>query len=93
MPDCTQVLRMSWRRVPKPFTGVELVGLPPARRTSGRSGRAPYSTQRPRQLTDEERGVIRSLAKTKTLRSLAADFGVSHETVRRMLRDAEMIVT
>ena len=47
---------------------------------------APYSTQRPRQLLPEERDAIRSLAPTKSLRSLAADFRVSHETIRSVLK-------
>ena len=51
----------------------------------GRSGREPSLTQRPRQLLPEERDGIRSLALTKSLRSLAADFGVSHETIRSVL--------
>ena len=40
-------------------------------------------------MTDEERAAICSLALTKSLRSLAADFRVSHETVRRIIRDAD----
>ncbi len=49
-------------------------------------------TQRPRQLLPEERDAIRSVALTKSLRSLAAEFGVSHETVRRVIRDADATV-
>ena len=37
---------------------------------------------RARKLTPAEESTIRALAGTKSLRSLAADFGVSHETVR-----------
>ena len=65
------------------------MGLPAVRRVVGTSGRAPYSSERPRELSAEERVAIRVLASTKSLRSLAADFGVSHETVRRVLREAE----
>ena len=36
-------------------------------------------------LTEAERSAIRSLAAGKSLRSLAADFGVSHETIRAVL--------
>jgi hypothetical protein len=68
-------------------TGVVLIGLPPVRRTVGASGRASCSRERPRQLSAEERSAVRSLAHTKSLRSLAADFGVSHETVRGVIRD------
>jgi transposase len=62
------------------------------RRTVGVSGRAPYARERPGQLAPQERYAIRSLALTKSLRSLAADFGVSHETVRRVIRDADTTV-
>lgn len=64
-----------------------VVGSPPARRVVGTSGRAPYSRQRRSRLTDEERAIIRSLACTKSLRSLTADLGVSHETIRAAMRD------
>ena len=37
---------------------------------------------RARKLTTEQESVIRAMATTKSLRSLAADFGVSHETIR-----------
>ncbi len=67
--------------------GFVVVESPPARRVVGISGRAPYSRQRDSRLTDDERAMIRSLAITKSLRSLAADLGVSHETVRAALRD------
>lgn len=73
-------------------TGFVLVGLPPTRRTVGASGRASYARDRPRQLSAEERAAVHALARTKSLRSLAADFGVSHETVRRVLREAEAAV-
>ena len=68
------------------------MALPPVRRTVGTSGRAPYLRQRPYRLSYEEHAAIRSLALTKSLRSLAADLGVSHETVRRVIRDAEAAV-
>ena len=41
---------------------------------------------RHRKLSPAEEADIRALAATKSLRSLAADFGVSHETVRAVLR-------
>ena len=37
---------------------------------------------RARKLTPTEEAAIRALAATKSLRALAADFGVSHETIR-----------
>ena len=42
--------------------------------------------QRPRKLTPAQVSAIRALAATRSLRSLAADFGVSHETVRAACR-------
>ena len=45
-----------------------------------------YLAARPRCLTPAQEAAIRALAGTKSLRSLAADFGVSHETVRAVLR-------
>ncbi len=50
---------------------------------------APFAKRhhlRPRKLTPEQEAVIRALAATRSLRSLAAEFGVSHETVRSVLR-------
>ena len=41
---------------------------------------------RSRKLTLEKESAIRPLAATRSLRSLAADFGVSHETIRAVLR-------
>ena len=43
----------------------------------------------PGRLTDAERRAIQALAASRSLRDLAADFGVSHETVRAVLRDRE----
>ena len=44
---------------------------------------------RPRKLTPADEAAIQALAATRSLRSLAADFGVSHETVRAVLREAD----
>jgi hypothetical protein len=41
---------------------------------------------RARKLTTEQESVIRALTGTKSLRALAADFGVSHETIRAICR-------
>jgi hypothetical protein len=41
---------------------------------------------RARRLTPEQESTIRGLARRKSLRSLAVDFGVSHETIRAVLR-------
>jgi hypothetical protein len=40
---------------------------------------------RARRLTPEQEASIRALAATKSLRELAAEFGVSHETIRSIL--------
>ncbi len=41
---------------------------------------------RPGKLTPVQESAIRALAHTKSLRSLAGDFGVSHETIRSVLK-------
>ncbi|MDP9356798.1 MAG: hypothetical protein M3R02_16200 [Chloroflexota bacterium] len=53
---------------------------------SGQSGRAVPHVAQPRKLSLDQESAIRTLAQTKSLRSLAADFGVSHETVRAIVR-------
>ncbi len=50
------------------------------------SRRDAYLQDRPCQLSADKREAIRTLAATKSLRELAAEFGVSHETVRGVLR-------
>ncbi len=73
--DCFRVLKLSAaRRVTIP----DLRALP-RRRRGGSSGR--YAL-RARKLTPTEASIIRALAGSKSLRSLAADFSVSHEIVR-----------
>ena len=47
---------------------------------------------RPRKLTPEQEDAARALAATRSLRSLAADFGVSHETVRAVLGERNVVV-
>jgi hypothetical protein len=46
----------------------------------------PRYRARARKLTAHQESAIRVLAGTRRLRSLAADFGVSHETIRAVLR-------
>ena len=48
---------------------------------------ARYSV-RTHKLGPAEESAIRSLAATKSLRSLAPEFGVSHESVRAVLRES-----
>ena len=58
----------------------------PPRHLAGRSARPTYQTPRRRKLSPEQETAIRANAGSLTLRELAADFGVSHETVRAVLR-------
>ena len=64
-----------------------MIAVPPPRRVAGRSGRAAYRTPRQRKLSPEQQAIIRSEAGNCTLRELAAEFGVSHETIRTVLRE------
>lgn len=58
----------------------------PPRCVSGRSKRTAYHAPRQRKLSPEQQAIIRSEAGNRTLRELAAAFGVSHETIRMVLR-------
>jgi len=51
-----------------------------------RPKRAAYQPQRRHKLSLAQESAIRALAATRTLRSLATEFGVSHETVRAVVR-------
>ena len=42
--------------------------------------------RRARRLTPAEESIIRALAATRSLRSLATEFGVSHEAIRSILK-------
>ena len=64
---------------------IDILPVPP-RRVSGTSKRAAYHVPRKRKLSSEQEAVIRSEAGNRTLRELAAQFGVSHETIRTVLR-------
>ncbi len=55
----------------------------PSRRPCGPGVRYSF---RARKLNPSEESTIRALAATKSLRSVAAEFGVSHETVRGVIR-------
>ena len=65
--------------------GAVIIGHAPARRQVGISARSPYNQPRPRRLTLSERAAVLVAAPNRTLRELAADFGVSHETIRSVL--------
>jgi hypothetical protein len=58
----------------------------PAVARVGTSGRAACQAPRARGVPLEQEAEIRALAGIRTLRSLAAEFGVSHETVRRAVK-------
>lgn len=58
---------------------------PLARR--GRGGSGTRYSLRARKLSPAAELAIRALSATKSLRALAAEFGVSHETVRSILRE------
>ena len=64
---------------------MDIAPVPP-RRVSGRSQRTSAQVPRQRKLLPEQVTTIRALAGSKSLRALAADFGVSHETIRALLR-------
>ena len=46
----------------------------------------PRYRARARKLTSDQEASIRAVGTTKSLRALAAEFGVSHETIRAVLR-------
>ena len=58
----------------------------PPRRIAGQSKRAGYQAPRWRKLSAEHEAVIRANAGNRSLCDLAAEFGVSHETVRAVCR-------
>lgn len=70
---------------------VVVIAEAPPRRVSGRSERASYHSPRRRKLSPEQEAQIRALAGTTSLRSLAAEVGVSHETVRAVCRRSEQV--
>ena len=63
------------------------VVVPDFRPRPRRCGSGLRYSLRGKKLTPAEESEIRALASTKSLRSLAADFGVSHETVRTVVRE------
>ena len=72
--------------LPRHDVGVVVIAEAPRRPLSGRSKRAAYHTPRRRKLSPEQEAVIRAAAGTRSLRELAAEFGVSHETIRAVAR-------
>jgi hypothetical protein len=56
-----------------------------SRISRGEKHPSPHPRNRARRLTREQELAICALAATKSLRALAADFGVSHETIRTVI--------
>ena len=81
------VQNLSGRHVPVPDASAGSVRAP-CHPSCQSEGGAPARPRRvaARKLTAEQESEVRSLAGTRSLRSLAAQFGVSHETVRAILR-------
>lgn len=65
--------------------GVVVIADAPPRWAAGRSERAEYQVPRRRKLSAEQEAGIRIDAGNRTLRKLATEFGVSHETIRAVL--------
>ena len=65
--------------------------LPAERRRVGPSRRDAYHEPRRRKLSPEQAAAIRASAGNRSLRELAAEFGVSHETVRSVIQGAGTI--
>jgi len=88
-----EVSSLRWRKrwgsvsSPRHDTAPISIALPPQRKPAGRSARASYQTPRARKLTPELETEIRRLAGGRSLRDLAAEFGVSHETIRSVIRE------
>jgi DNA invertase Pin-like site-specific DNA recombinase len=68
-----------------------VVAVVPPRRVAGRSRRAAYHAPRPRKLSIEQQTALLDAAANHSLRWLATEFGVSHETVRRVLRSRRTV--
>jgi hypothetical protein len=62
-----------------------VIALRPPLRVAGRSKRATYRSPRQRKLSPEQVEATRTEASNRTLRELAAAFGVSHETIRTVV--------
>ena len=69
--------------------GAIVFAVPPVRSPKGSSGRESYQAPRARKLTDDQEADVRRLAHGRSLRALATLFGVSHETIRAVLRGGD----
>lgn len=63
---------------------------PPERLSVGASGRAAYCRSRPRKLSPEQEAAIVAQAGTRSLRDLAADYDISPELVRLIVKRARL---
>jgi hypothetical protein len=83
--------RVRWRsdsHIRHVLDGTVVIAAVPERSPVGVSGREGYHRPRPHKLTIDERDAVRLEAKSgRSLRALAAAFGVSHETIRSVLRE------
>jgi hypothetical protein len=70
--------------------GSLVIAVRPPLHFAGRSKRATYRSPRLRKLSAEQVEAIRTEAGNRTLRELAAEFGVSHETIRAVLRETAL---
>lgn len=68
-----------------------VIAIRPPFRLAGRSKRAAYRSPRQRKLLPEQVEAIRRERGNRTLRELAAQFGVSHETIRTVLGERASI--
>ena len=65
--------------------GAIIIAEPQDRTSVGESGRSTYQQPRPSKLSPDQIGVIQR-SSNRTLRELAAEHGVSHETIRAALK-------
>ena len=65
--------------------GAVVIAEAPPRRVSGRAKRAPYCGPRRHKLSPVQEAAIRANAGNRTLRELAAEFGVGYETIHAVL--------
>lgn len=77
---------------PRQIEGYIWIADVPERRAVGRSRRAAPYEARPRKLSPARASELRRVAAGRSLRDLAAEFEVSHETVRAVLRERDLAI-
>ena len=66
---------------------------PPPRRAAGRSGRSASQKPRPGKLSPEQSEAVRTaVARGRSLRDVAAEYGVSRQTVLNIARQARAML-